>query len=165
MSGLARQNGETRLAQQRTSVDRWDPWSEFNRIRSEMDSLFGGFFGGCPQTQAVTPAQFTPAVDLYETPDEIVLNAYLPGMSREDIHVEVLGHALRLSGESKPNFPENARVHFTHGGYGRFNWQYRLPVEVNADQVRATYRNGILEIRLPKADSAKPRAVEIEVEG
>jgi HSP20 family protein len=109
---------------------------------------------------------YTPAVDIYETADEVVLNAYLPGMSREDIHVEVLGDTIHISGESKPNLPEkDVTVHLAQGGFGQFDLRYTLPAEVKADQVKAVYRNGVLEIRLPKAESAKPQPVEVQIEG
>jgi HSP20 family protein len=167
MFGLTRQNGETRLARPAAAgISRWDPWSEFNRIRQEMDNLFGGFVGVAPRATTEAFGMWAPSVDLYETADDIVLNAYLPGMSREDIHLEVLGSTIHLSGESKANIPdEGTTVHFTQGGYGRFDLRYRLPAEVSADQVKATYRNGVLEVRMPKAESAKPRAVEVQIEG
>jgi HSP20 family protein len=109
---------------------------------------------------------FTPAVDLYETAEEMVLHAYLPGMSREDIHLEVVGETLHLSGETKPRTPETeATVHLAEGNYGRFDFRYTLPVEVKTDQCKAVYRNGVLEVRLPKTEAARPKPVEITVEG
>ena len=166
MLGLTRRNEETALNRgSGTGMARWDPWNEFTRLRSEMDSLFGSLFGQTPRLFEGIRT-FTPAVDLYETAAEVVLNAYLPGMSREDIHVEVTGNTIHISGESKPNVPEkDVTVHLVQGGYGRFDLQYSLPAEVDANQIRAIYRNGILEVRLPKAESAKPKPVEVQVEG
>jgi len=166
MLGLKRRDNETQLARPQTSdLGRWDPLSEFSRLRSDMDSLFGSLFGQAPRLTGSISA-FTPAVDLYETADEVVLNVYLPGMSREDIHVQVLGETIHISGESKPNVPEkDVTVHLAQGGFGRFDLRYTLPVEVKAQEVRAAYRNGVLEIRLPKAESARPQAVEVPIEG
>jgi HSP20 family protein len=166
MLGLTRRNPETALAQPpRPAMERWNPWGEFDRIRAEMDRLFGGLVGTAPRW-TVEPGVFTPTVDLYETTDEVVVNAYLPGMSREDIHLEVMGNTLRLYGETKPAVPEkDVTVHLAEGTYGRFEFRYALPVEVKAEECRAAYRNGVLEVRLPKAESAKPKPVEIRVEG
>lgn len=166
MLGLKRRDHDTQIARpQIQDVTRWDPWSEFSRLRSDMDSLFGSVFGPMPRLEPSISA-FTPAVDLYETADEVVLNVYLPGMSREDIHVKVLGDSIHISGESKANVPEkDVTVHLRQGGFGRFDLRYSLPVEVKAPEVKALYRNGVLEIRLPKAESAKPQPVEVAIEG
>jgi HSP20 family protein len=109
--------------------------------------------------------RWAPAIDLYETPEDLFLNAYLPGMSREEIHVQVEGNTVRLSGSGKPNLPEGeVTVHLAQGGFGKFDIRYTLPVEVQSDAVQAVYRNGILELRLPKAESARRRVVEVQVE-
>jgi HSP20 family protein len=166
MLGLTRRNGETALARPYgPSVTRWDPWSDFNRIRAEMDTLFDRFFGPSLRYAEGSPG-FAPAVDLYETKEEFVFNAYLPGMSREDIHLEVIGSTLHLWGERKSTLPErDAVIHVAQGAQGTFDFRYTLPVEVQADGVKATYRNGVMEVRLPKAEWAKPRPVEVQIEG
>jgi HSP20 family protein len=109
--------------------------------------------------------RWAPAIDLYETPEDLFLNAYLPGMSREEIHVQVEGNTVRLSGSGKPHLPEGeVTVHLAQGGFGKFDIRYTLPVEVQSDAVQAVYRNGILELRLPKAEAARRRVVEVQVE-
>lgn len=166
MFGLKRRDGEVSLARPQAEILRWDPWSEFHRLRSEMDRLFGSLFGPTPEWLGAGASTYTPPVDLYETTDELILNAYLPGMSREDIHVELVGDTLHIRGESKPSVPEKgAIVHLAQGGYGRFDLRYTLPAEVKADAVKATYRNGVLEVRLPKVETAQRKPVEIKVEG
>lgn len=168
MLGLTRHDGGTTLARtpsSGTTIGRWDPWSEFSRLRSEMDTLFDRFFGETPRLiQGI--GTFTPAVDLYETPEELVLSAYLPGMSREDIHLEVVGDTLHLWGERKPITPEkDVTIHLAQGVSGQFDFRCGLPVEVKPDAVKAVYRDGVLEVRLPKAESAKPKPVEIRIQG
>jgi HSP20 family protein len=166
MFGLTRRNADTAVARpERTEIRRWDPWSEFTRIRSEMDQLFGNFFGPIPRLTSEIDA-FTPAADLYETADEVVVSAHLPGVSREDIHVEVIGDTLHISGESKPTVPEkDVTVHLAQSSYGKFDFRCSLPAEVKVEQVKATYRNGVLEIHLPKTEEAKPKPVEVKIEG
>jgi HSP20 family protein len=166
MLGLARRNGETAVPRpERAELTRWDLWNEFHRLREEMDRLFGGVIGPIPRL-AGGQTGYTPAVDLYETAEEVVLNAYLPGMSREDIHLEVVGEILHLTGETKPQVPEqDTTVHLAEGKFGRFDFRYTLPVEVKAAECTAIYRNGVLEVRLPKTEAARPKPVEITVEG
>jgi HSP20 family protein len=164
MLGLTRRN-ETALTRPTTAATRWDPWGEFDRLRTEMDQMFDRFLPRTARWSEASPV-FSPAVDLYETADDVVLNAYLPGMSREDIHLEVLGDTIHIWGESKPNIPEkDVTVHLVQGGFGQFDFRYRLPVEVSAEGCKATYRNGVLEIRLPKSEAAKPRSIEVQIAG
>lgn len=161
-SGMVRPAGEAR----------WDPWGEFSRIRAEMDRLFSSLFGSTGTFGpallpgwAETTGTFVPAVDLYETPREFVCFISLPGMTREDIHVEVEGDVLHISGERKPPVLEKeAFAHQVQNSYGRFDLRYTLPAEVNAEAIKAVYRNGVLEVRLPKVEAAKPKPIEVRVE-
>jgi HSP20 family protein len=172
MLGLRRRENETELARPRgMEMAPWTPWNEFDRLRTELDRLFGSVWGTPPRLiEAGYPvaggAAFAPAVDMYETADEIVLTAHLPGMSREDIHLEVLGDTIRITGETRSNVPEkDVTVHKAEGAYGRFDLRYTLPVEVKPEECKAVYRNGMLEVRLPKVEAAKPTPIEIRVEG
>jgi HSP20 family protein len=161
-----RRNGETVPARARTTpIARWDPWSEFNRLSTELDGLFTSLFGTAPRpVEGITT--FTPAVDLYETAEELVVNAHLPGISREDLTVEVLADSIRIAGETRLSIPEiGVTVHQTQGRYGKFDVRYSLPIEIKAEQVKATYRNGVLEVRLPKVEAVRPKPVEVRVEG
>ena len=166
MLGLRRRENETALTRPLdTEMTPWNPWAEFDRLRAEMDRLFGGMLGPPPRLPEGYGA-FRPAVDMYETADELVLNAHLPGMSREDIHLEVVGDTIHLSGETKGNLPEkDVTVHRAEGSYGRFDVRCTLPVEVKPEECKAVYRNGMLELRLPKTEAAKPKPVEIRIEG
>ena len=166
MLGLTRRDSETAVPRtEHAEMGRWDPWSEFHRLRAEMDRLFGGVIGPMPR-RFEGRTGYIPAVDLYETAEEVVLNAYLPGMSREDIHLEVVGETLHLTGETKPPVPEkDTTVHLAEGNFGRFDFRYTLPVEVKTAECTAIYRNGVLEVRLPKSEAAKPKPVEIRVDG
>jgi HSP20 family protein len=166
MLGLTRGKGTAPLARApRPEIGRYDPWTELNRFRGEIDPFFRAFFG--PPFRAMEESGvFTPPVDLYETAEELVLHVYLPRLSREDVHLEVEGDTIHLWGETKPTVPEKeVTIHLAQGGYGAFDLRYRLPVEVQTEKCAATYRNGILEVRLPKVEAARPRKVEIRVEG
>lgn len=166
MLGLTRRKDVAPMTRpQITEFGLLDPWAEFNRFRTEIDPLFRAFFGPIPRELEGT-GTFTPAVDLYETAEELVLHAYLPGVSQEDIHLEVAGDTIRLRGERKPIVPEtDVTVHQAQSGYGTFDLQYVLPVDVQTERCTAAYRNGILEVHLPKVEAARPRTVEIHVAG
>jgi HSP20 family protein len=166
MFGLAPSKDAAPVTRPRqTEFGRWDPWVELNRFRTEIDPFIRAFFGPTSR-QIGGSGTFTPPVDLYETTEELVLQVYLPGMSREDVHLEVVGDAIHLWGESKPIVPEKeVTVHLTGGYYGSFDLRYTLPVEIQSERATATYRGGILEVHLPKVENARPRSVEIRIEG
>jgi HSP20 family protein len=166
MSALTQSKDAARVPRPRhTEFGRWDPWAELDRVRTEIDPFFRAFLGPTPR-QIEGYRAFTPPVDLYETAEELVLRVYLPAMSREDVHLEVVGDTIHLWGESKPVVPEKEfTVHLTGGYCGAFDLRYALPVEVQSERCTATYRGGVLEVHLPKVETARPRRVQIEVEG
>jgi HSP20 family protein len=172
MLGATRRNGDppaTRVPAvprpPMAGIGRYDPWSEFNRMCADMDRFFGGLLGpALPRTEEFSG--YTPPVDLYETAQEVALNVYLPGMTQEDIQLEVTGDIIHIAGECKPTVPDKTTaVYQLQGGYGRFAVRYFLPVEVKPEQVKATYRNGVLEVRLPKVEAAKPKSIAVHVAG
>jgi HSP20 family protein len=143
-------------------VEGWAPWGGFTRLRTEMDWPYTGLFDPLP-CMIQSSNDFMPPVDLYETGSDVVLNAHLPGMHPEDFLVEVTGDILFLTGVLHPAVPEPATmVRRTEGG--RFDLRVRLPVEVDAMRVEATYRNGTLEVRMPVVDAVPRRPLRIPVE-
>jgi HSP20 family protein len=162
---------ELTLARRETNggIRRWDPFAEMERLHREMDRWFDRLFPFSPLTRWSSDIEvgFEPAVDIYETGDELVVFATLPGVEMKDIHVEATPDTLILRGERKPLISdENVTVHYRSawGGHGTFEARYDLPVEINPNKVKATLRNGILEVRLPKVESAKAKAVKVQVE-
>jgi HSP20 family protein len=172
MLELTRRNGESGRRERlettwpvATPIGNWDPWNEFSRLNGALDRLFTGLFGTVPRPVEGNTT-FTPDIDLYETTEELVVNAYLPGINREDLHLEVLGDTLRITGELKHSIPETSmRVYVAQGRSGKFDLRYSLPIEIIAEQVKATYRRGVLEVRLPRAEAARPSQVEVRIEG
>jgi len=143
---------------------RWDPWGDFTDLRRQMDAWFhqaamnsSRLFG--------EGYHFVPPVDLYETPDEFVLLCYLPGMSQQEIQVEVTGDTVSISGERRSAIPEaeGITIHQLHGAYGQFSAAYTLPLPIQGEAVQATYQNGVLELRLPKVEAARPRTVAVQI--
>lgn len=160
MRGLVRREPES-------AVVRWNPFREMEQFRREMDDLFGRFFDWRPTLTTPTELEFTPALDVYETPDEFVVFVTAPGVSEKDLHVELSNGTLTVSGERKALIEgDQVQAHYVSrmGGYGKFSVAYTLPTAIDENRVKAVYRNGVLEVRLPKAESAKPKAVKVEFE-
>jgi HSP20 family protein len=105
-----------------------------------------------------------PPVDILESKDSYLLRAELPGMKKEDFHLEVKEGTLTLSGERKSEEPANGvEYRSVERVDGKFTRSFTLPQTVKHDGIEATYRDGILEIRVPKVEAAKPRQIEITV--
>ena len=132
------------------------PFNDMNRLAREMDSLFGGS----------TNDLWSPPVDVEETADELVLTAELPGMKHEDIDIELEDGVLTIQGEKK----EEQKDEGTQGllyerRWGSFTRKFTLPRAVDANNINASYENGILTIHVPKAEEAKGRKIEITAGG
>jgi HSP20 family protein len=133
-------------------------------LRREMDQVFGDFFGRTPSDMAATEAIWSPLVDIHETKEGFQLMAELPGVKQEDIQVSVEGETLTLKGERKREAEVNEdQYHRVERSYGRFERSIVLPSVVDPSRVKATYRDGVLEIQLPKKEEAKPKEIKVEV--
>ncbi len=135
--------------------------NDFDELFKGMDRLFQELFGPTMRQdffrQMFAPAQiFEPKIEMYETPDEIVIKAEMPGVDKDSIDVRVRGRHLIIKGVKKQERKsEEENVFFSESFYGEFQRIVPLPVEVKPEGIEAVYDKGILEIRLPKADSAR----------
>lgn len=146
------------------SITHWSPFAEMAGLRKEMDQVFGEFFGRTPFTMAATEAMWSPLVDMHETKDSFLLMAELPGVKQGDIQVSVEGDTLTLKGERKRETEvKEDQYHRIERSYGRFERSILLPSVVDPNQVKATYRDGVLEIQLPKKEEVKPKEIKVEV--
>ena len=147
-----------------TSRSLFAPLTRLSALNDEMDRLFQTPFFGNGREANDTFAGWTPAVDLYQDKDNVVLRAELPGMRREDIQVSLHEDVLTLSGERREEKSADQRGNLrTERFFGRFERRFTLPVRVDASRVAAAYEDGILSVTLPKAEEAKPRQIEINV--
>ena len=139
---------------------RWDPFREALSLQDRMNRIFSDFqyrFGGDEPVGA-----WTPPVDIFEADGALVVRAEIPGVKREDIEVSVQNGALILKGErQKESELGDENVYRIERQYGTFARSFTLPTQVDASKIKATYRDGILEITLPKSAEAKPKKVEI----
>lgn len=144
-------------------ITRWDPFKELSALREEIDRLFDSFFGRVPQV-AERETTWTPAINLEETQNEYIVHAELPGLKKEDIKVHVSEDSVTISGERKVEREEKGRTyHRVEMAYGKFQRTIYLPGEVIPDKAKASYKDGILTITIPKSETAKPKEIEIEI--
>ena len=143
---------------------RWEPVRELSSLQSDVNRLFNTFFDTPTGANGATPRRWVPAMDLVETDDHFVLKADLPGLSEEDVHVDVDNDVLTVSGERKGEH-EDKRDGFVRveRSYGSFRRSLTLPEGVDADAVTASFDRGVLEISIPKPEQRKPRRVAIQV--
>jgi len=143
----------------------WDPFRDLERIQNEINRLFdASLLDLRDRDVGLLEGVWTPAVDIYDSKDNIVVKADLPGMNKEEIDVSVHKNTLIIKGEKKreKEIKEKDFIR-TERYYGSFNRVIPLSSEVQVDKVNATYKNGVLEITLPKKEEAKPKQLKIEV--
>jgi HSP20 family protein len=133
------------------------------RMREEMERLFREFFRpGDGEEATWMRGNWAPPVDIYETDEAFVLKAELPGFSKEDVQIELHGNRLTLRGERKHDTEaKEEQYHRLERAYGRFERVFWLPATVDAEKIKASFTNGVLELRLPKSEAAKPKRIAI----
>jgi len=146
------------------ALERMDPFREIMDFQSEMNRLFDSFFGRGGRSVGLLDRVWNPVVDVYETTDELVVTTELPGTKEKDVHVSIVGDVLTIKGERKQDREvKEENYHRMERFYGAFERHIPLPIPVEADKVKATFRDGVLEIRLPKAEEVKPKEIKIQV--
>ncbi|MDO8444510.1 MAG: Hsp20/alpha crystallin family protein [Deltaproteobacteria bacterium] len=145
---------------------RWDPFRDIITLRERMDRMFEDSLSRfrIPE-EATMPTFWSPSVDIYETDENIVLKAELPGVDKKEVSVEVKDNTLILKGERKREKEvKEENYHRVERSFGTFMRSFSLPVTVKQDQVKAKFKDGVLEVTLPKAEEAKHKQVKVEVE-
>jgi HSP20 family protein len=139
---------------------RWDPIRELDSLQGDMNRLFDRFFEG--RAPNGTARRWIPAMDLVETDDHLVLRGDLPGMSEDDLDIEIKDNVLTVSGERKAESEEKGEgYHRVERAFGSFSRSLTLPQGVDADQIKAEFDKGVLEVTIPKPAEAKPTRVQI----
>jgi HSP20 family protein len=146
------------------AIVRWEPLRELSTLQNEMNRLFGTAFDTPDQGSSSTLRRWMPAMDLVETADHFVLRADLPGMSEEDVNIEVEERVLTVSGERKAEHTDDTDgFHRVERAFGSFSRSLTLPEGVDAEAVSASFDRGVLEVRIPKPAQRKPRKISIGV--
>lgn len=140
------------------AVVRFDPFRDITTLRDEMNRLFSRTLG----EGAAAGSAWTPAVDIFDTAEAIVLKAELPGLTPDDIDIEVDDNVLTIKGERRfEDKVEEGRYYRLERAYGQFSRSVTLPQGVKADEISASFDQGVLEVRVPKADEVKPRKISV----
>ena len=145
------------------AIVRWSPFRDIIGLQDEMNRAFDSFVKG-NDTPALTEGTWAPSVDIYESKDAITIDAELPGLNQKDISVTVVDNVLTIKGEKKQEKEvKEENYHRVERSYGLFSRSFTLPVGVKADNIKASYKDGVLKITLPKAEEAKPKQIDIDV--
>ena len=146
------------------TLERWDPFRNLGDIQHEMNRLFDNFSGRPAQTGTPGERMWLPAVDVRETKDEVILSFDVPGVTDKDIQLSITGDLLTVKGERRFERDENQDTyHRVERVYGKFERSVQLSTPVQTDKVTATYREGVLEVKLPKVEEVKPRDIKIDL--
>jgi HSP20 family protein len=145
------------------ALARWTPMGNLPSFQDEMNRLFNQFFqGGTGEEAGWGVRTWTPPVDIYETDDALILKAELPGVSKDDVSIEIHQNTLVLRGQRQHEAEvKEDHYHRVERAYGTFQRSFMLPTLVDQEHVHATYHDGVLELRLPKSEAAKPKRVAI----
>ena len=150
------------------NIVRFDPFEDMARLQREVNRLFednGRPANGRGGAELASARTWAPAVDIFEDREEIVVKAELPGLKQEDIDIELTGDTLTLKGERKFEDAQRKDNYVrVERAYGQFQRSFTIGVPVKHDGVRASYKDGILEIRLPKSEETKPKKVQVTAE-
>jgi HSP20 family protein len=145
-----------------SNLTRWEPAREMMTLREAMDRLFDDAFTR-PLSVRDGWSMATPAIDMYQTDNEVVVKASIPGMKAEEVQINVTGDILTLKGDIKQENEQKDRSwHIREQRFGSFERSVVLPTDVKSDKAEAVFENGILTITLPKADEVKPKTINIK---
>jgi HSP20 family protein len=147
----------------RMAITRFEPFRELAAVQARLNRIFTEPYAGGDDTP--TRADWAPSVDVFETAQhELVLKAELPGVKKEDIDLKVENNVLTIRGERKQEVgAKEDAYHRIERSYGSFARSFTIPSTVNAEGVKAEYKDGVLSVTLPAREEAKPRQVQIAV--
>lgn len=145
-----------------SNLIRWEPAREMMTLREAMDRLFDDAFTS-PLSLRDGWSMATPAIDMYQTDNEVVVKASIPGIKAQEVQINITGDVLTLKGEVKHEEDRKERAwHIREQRFGSFERSVALPTAVKTDKAEAVFENGILTITLPKADEVKPKTINIK---
>ncbi len=149
------------------NITRYDPLGEMVSLRQAMDRLFEDSFVSPLSWRTISGGEsITPAIDVHETADDVVVTAALPGVKPEDVDITMTGQSLTLKGELKADETvDRDQYLYRERRYGTFTRSLQLPVRVQGEGAEATFSDGVLTLRIPKAEEVKPRQIRINAGG
>lgn len=148
------------------TIVRWDPLRNVSTLQDRINRLFDDAFPTSKFLEDdISFSTWKPVVDIFDTNGSIVIHAELPGLKKEDVEVDVKGNLLTLRGERKLNTEiKEDRYYRRERNHGTFHRAFTLPSEIEPDKITAKFKDGILEIEIPKPDTEKPKQISVNVE-
>lgn len=162
---MARERSITKTEpQQAQQIEQWNTFRD-------MERMFRDFFLSpfplmrTPRLLSVPGQEILPEVDLKETDQELILSATVPGLTKDEINIDVTNDSISISGERKTEEEQpGERYHFRQQSYGQFQVRYSLPADVKPEEVKASYKNGVLEVHMPKSEVKQATKVDVQTE-
>ncbi len=146
-----------------SNLIRWEPMREMVTLREAMDRLFEDAFTHPLGTADGWHSSSVPAIDLYQTDNDVVIKAALPGIKADDVQINITGDILTVKGEMKEkNETKEKNYHIREQRWGAFERSVMLPTNVVSDKAKAEFEDGVLTITLPKAEEAKPKTITVK---
>ena len=147
------------------SIVRWDPFRELEDMSERLNRVFGrGPLARDKGRDAMLAFDWAPSVDISENNEEFMIKAELPGVNKEDVKVAVEDGVVRIQGERKQEKEEkDKKFHRVERSYGSFMRTFRLPDNIDESNVQAQFKDGVLTVRLPLREEAKPRQIKVDV--
>ena len=148
------------------AIARWDPFRDVATLQDRINRIFNESFGRSRDLdEEVSLYDWSPPVDIYETGDGIVLKVELPGVNKDDVSVEVKDNVLTLKGERLLD-PEikDENYYRKERSFGKFNRSFSLQQTINPDLIKASFKNGVLTVEIPRPEEEKPKQVTVDID-
>src|SRR5215470_8703621 len=140
----------------------WDPYRELSTLQDRVNRIFGGGLTRRERDEEMSLGAWMPPVDIVEEKDRILMTAELPGFQEKDIQIQMEGGVLTLRGERRTETEREGKTyHRMERSYGQFVRSFTLPNNVDRENIKASFHNGLLEVELPKREEARPRQIKI----
>lgn len=142
---------------------RWTPWREMAALQNRFNRIFdGSFFRGNSADDDLSLQHWNPVVDIYDNDDKVVIKADLPGLSKDDITIDLKNRVLTVQGErSFENEVKEEKYYRRERSYGKFCRAFTMPAEIDSDQIDAEFKDGVLKINIPKPKEQQPQKITI----
>jgi HSP20 family protein len=145
------------------AIVKWDPWATLPTLQDRINRIFEESFPARTKEGEVSLCDWRPSVDTYEEDDTIVINAELPGVNKDDVSIDIKDNVLTIKGvRNYEQKVEEENYYRRERCYGKFHRAFTLPDAVDPNKIEASYKNGVLKIKIPKAEEASSKKIEIK---
>ena len=147
------------------AIVRWQPYGAIASLQDSINRLFNDAFPHTPSEDEMALSAWRPAVDIFDKPDSIVIHAELPGVTKDDVSIEVKENILTLKGERIEIKEVNEEKYYRkERSFGKFYRAFTLPSAINPENIKATFKDGVFEIEIPKPEEQKPKNIQIRID-